>query len=75
MVPGLVQDIIYLTAVLNSCVNLIIYGMYSYTGTKRTGVNISQAPLMKSVLMSRPRPDAAKPPSPKPEPQRVIDKQ
>ena len=35
MVPGLVQDIIYLTAVLNSCVNPIIYGMYFYTGTKR----------------------------------------
>ena len=35
MVPGLVQDIIYLTTVLNSCVNPIIYGMYFYTGSKR----------------------------------------
>ena len=30
LVPGLVQDVIYLTAVLNSCVNPVIYGMYYY---------------------------------------------
>ena len=29
-VPGLVLDILYLTAVLNSCVNPIIYGIYFY---------------------------------------------
>ena len=30
LVPGLVQDVIYLTAVLNSCINPVIYGMYYY---------------------------------------------
>ena len=29
-VPGLVLDILHLTAVLNSCVNPIIYGIYFY---------------------------------------------
>ena len=30
-VPGSVQDILYLTAVLNSCLNPLIYGVYYYT--------------------------------------------
>ena len=29
-VPGFVQDILYLTAVLNSCINPLIYGGYFY---------------------------------------------
>ena len=30
-IPGSVQDILYLTAVLNSCINPFIYGVYYYT--------------------------------------------
>jgi len=30
-VPGLVQDILYLTAVLNTCINPLIYGVYYYS--------------------------------------------
>ena len=29
-VPGVVQDILYLTAILNSCINPLIYGVYYY---------------------------------------------
>ena len=34
-VPGIVQDILYLTAVCNSCANPVIYGMYFYKETHR----------------------------------------
>ena len=30
-VPGLVQDILYLTAVFNTCINPLIYGVYYYS--------------------------------------------
>ena len=30
-VPGFVQDILYLTAVLNCCTNPLIYGSYYYS--------------------------------------------
>ena len=33
-VPGLVQDILYLTAILNSCINPVIYGVYYYSRDK-----------------------------------------
>ena len=34
MVPGFVQDILYLTAVLNSCLNPLIYGLFYYSERK-----------------------------------------
>ena len=40
-VPGGVQDILYLTAVLNSCINPLIYGAYYYCDTTNTRNNIS----------------------------------
>ena len=33
-VPGLVLDLLYLTAVFNSCVNPLIYGVYYYSESK-----------------------------------------
>ena len=30
-VPGVAQDILYLTAVFNSCLNPFIYGVYYYS--------------------------------------------
>ena len=29
-VPGVVQDILYMTAIFNSCINPLIYGVYYY---------------------------------------------
>ena len=36
-VPGSVQDILYLTAVFNSCLNPLIYGVYYYTDNRTLG--------------------------------------
>jgi hypothetical protein len=36
-VPGSVQDILYLTAVFNSCLNPLIYGVYYYTENRTQG--------------------------------------
>ena len=43
-VPGLVQDILYLTAVLNTCINPLIYGVYYYSerGSQYTRDNSSR---------------------------------
>ena len=46
LVPGLVQDVIYLTAVLNSCVNPVIYGMYYYR-SRQIKWKIEVAPRIK----------------------------
>lgn len=35
-IPVIVKDILYLTAVLNSCINPIIYGVYHFSERRLT---------------------------------------
>ena len=44
-IPAWVRDVLYLTAVLNSCINPIIYGVYYFSGTP------APAPLTPLLLL------------------------
>ena len=62
LVPGLVQDVLYLTAVLNTCINPLVYGLYYHSDNCSRSANnelitrytsSNQMPLLSSKMVSR----------------------